>query len=559
MLTVGVGKVSLTEIPPNESEGSAVLATLVIGLREGLEAALIVGIIAAFLKRNGASLRPMWFGVSAALALSIAVGFILQAIEASLPQAAQEGMETIIGAIAVIFVTTMIVWMKKNSRGMKKELEREAAAALGSGTTWALAGMAFLAVLKEGFETSVFLLATFQASTSAGAAALGAVIGIAAAVAIGIGLYTGGVRLNLSRFFTVTGIFLVFVAAGLVVTTLRTAHEAGWISFGQQPTVDLSWLAPAGSVQAALITGVLGIPADPRVVEVLGWVLYVVPVLAYSLWPKRLKLAGRSAQRAMFLAAAVLGAAAIVLAVAVPMGSRPDLPSVVPLTRGGTASFQPQGDSARLVVAKHDAATFRLTGPEPTSHEGADRSWTSTTTTHPTDRPASLDLDALVQVNGGRIPVGIDPVRAPGPYSASWTTTTSVTAYTLGDGLVDASSRARTVVTISGGGLAAPRSFAVDGGRGAWTVKPAAVAASSDAIRAALASAREAVLWKLWLPLVFAIAAIVLALRGIRARRWLSARADAALHSDSPAAAPSVPAAAAQPTTPTDVARSTAS
>jgi len=537
-----------------------VLATLVIGLREGLEAALIVGIIAAFLKRNGASLKPMWFGVVAALTLSVAVGFILQAIEASLPQAAQEGMETIIGAIAVVFVTTMIVWMKKNSRGLKKELEREAAAALGSGTTWALAGMAFLAVLKEGFETSVFLLATFQASNSAGAAALGAVLGIAAAVAIGIGLYTGGVRLNLSRFFTVTGIFLVFVAAGLVVTTLRTAHEAGWISFGQQATVDLSWLAPAGSVQAALITGVLGIPADPRVVEVLGWLLYVVPVLAYSLWPKRLKLIGLAASRAMLVSAAVFGVAAIVLAVAVPMGSRPELPTAVPVTGGGTASFHPQGNSARLVVTKHDPGTFRLSGPEPASHEGANRSWTSTTTAHPADRPGSLDLDALVKLNRGRIPVGIDPVRAPGPYSASWTTTTSVTAYTFYAGLVDASSQVRTVVTISGGGLAAPRAFAVDDGHGAWSVKRATVAASSGAIAAAQASAREAVLWKLWLPLVLAIAAIALALRGVRGRRAISTTPDSV--PDARAAASTAPPAGPQTkpaTTPTDVARSTAS
>ncbi|GAB3803650.1 hypothetical protein GCM10028798_22930 [Humibacter antri] len=543
------------------------LATLVIGLREGLEAALIVGIIAAFLKRNGASLKPMWFGVSAALALSIAVGVILQAIEASLPQAAQEGMEAIIGAIAVVFVTTMIVWMKKNSRAMKKELEREAAAALGSGTTWALAGMAFLAVLKEGFETSVFLLATFQASTSAGAAALGAVIGIAAAVAIGIGLYTGGVRLNLSRFFTVTGVFLVFVAGGLVVTTLRTAHEAGWISFGQQRTVDLSWLAPPGSVQAALITGVLGIPADPRVIEVLGWVLYVAPVLAYSLWPKRLKLTGRAVPRAMLVSAAVLGAAAIVLAVAVPLGSRPDLATVVPLTNGGVAHFQSQGDRARLVVTKQGTGSFPLTGPTPTSHDGANRAWASTTITHPAARPGSLGLDALVKLNGGRIPVGIDPVRAPGPYSASWTTTTSVAVYTFGDGLVDAARHARTVVTITGGGLAAPRSFAVDDGRGTWAVKPGTVAVSRDAIAAAQASAREAVLWKLWLPLVFAIAAIVLAARGIRARRTLSQAADSQAAdslsaTDSHAAVPGIPSGtphAAQSTPPSDVARPTAS
>jgi high-affinity iron transporter len=528
-----------------------VLATLVIGLREGLEAALIVGIIAAFLKRNGASRGPMWIGVSTALALSVAVGLILQAIEASLPQAAQEGMEAIIGAVAVVFVTTMIVWMKKHSRGMKKELEREASAALGSGTTWALAGMAFLAVLKEGFETSVFLLATFQAATSAGAAALGAVIGIAAAVAIGIGLYTGGVRLNLSRFFTVTGVFLVFVAAGLVVSMLRTAHEAGWIAFGQQHTVDLSWLAPTGSIQAALITGVLGIPADPRLIEVVGWLLYLVPVLAYSLWPKRLRLSGSAVPKAMLGSAAVLGAAAIVLAVAVPAGSTTDIPSSAPLTNGGSATFRTVGGhEARLVVTGASAAEYRFTGSSSTRHDGADRAWRSTSAARPADRPATLGLDALVKLSGGRIPVGVDQATAPGPYAARWTTTTEVAAYTLGNGLVDASGSARTVVTISGGGLTAPRSFAVSDAGAAWSVKAGSVAAATEAIAQARASAREAVLFKLWLPLVFGVAAIVLALKGLRARRAISAE-DAASF---PVTAPDVvrvetpPAAQAAPT-----------
>jgi len=516
-----------------------VLATLVIGLREGLEAALIVGIIAAFLKRNGASLKPMWIGVATALALSIAVGFGLQAVEASLPQSGQEAMEAVIGAVAVVFVTTMIVWMRKHARGMKKELEREAAAALGSGTTWAMAGMAFLAVLKEGFETSVFLLATFQASTSAAAAALGAVIGIAAAVVIGIGLYTGGVRLNLSRFFTITGVFLVFVAAGLVISTLRSAHEAGWITIGQQSTLDLSWLAPAGSLQAALVTGVLGIPADPRVIEVLGWVLYVVPVLAFSLWPQRWRPSGAALPRALFGAAAVFGVAAIVLAVAVPAGTATDVPSSAPLSNGGTAVFSSHGASAVLKVTGTAAARYRFDASSPSAHDGADRSWTTTATTHPAHRPTTLTLDDLVDLSGGRIPVGVDPTHAPGPYTATWTTTSRVVAYSHGDdGLVDASSRVRTVVSISGGGLTAPRAFAIDHPGAAWSVRDAHVAAVSSSIAQAKTSSSEAMLWKLWLPIVFAIAALVLGIRGLNSRRALmSAAAIAAAEApqDSPA------------------------
>ena len=295
------------------------LATLVIGLREGLEAALIVGIIAAFLKRNGRSLVPMWIGVGAALVASVAVGVVLMLIEQSLPQAAQEGMESVIGLVAVVFVTSMIVWMAHHSRGMRRELEAEAGEALREGTTWALAGMAFLAVLKEGFETSVFLLATFQASTDAGLAALGAIVGVLIAAALGVGIYLGGIRLDLGRFFRYTGVFLLLVAAGLVLTMLRTAHEAGWIVAGQQRTVDLSWLAPTGSIQAALLTGVLGIPADPRLIEVVGWLAYLVPVALYMFWPQRRRPSGAAAGRLQLSAAAGLVVVAIAAAVSAPV------------------------------------------------------------------------------------------------------------------------------------------------------------------------------------------------------------------------------------------------
>src|ERR1700760_4269527 len=261
------------------------LATLVIGLREGLEGALIVGIIAAFLRNNGKSRRPMAIGVFLAVALSIAVGVTLDVVERSLPQADQEAMESVIGVVAIFFVTTMIVWMNTHARSMKKDLEAGAAEALSQGSAYALAVMAFLAVLKEGFETSVFLLATFSAAQSSALAILGAVLGILIAVAIGWGIYAGGVKINLGKFFRYTGVFLILVAAGLTITALRTAHEAGWLNAGQQHTVDLPWLVTPGSVQSALITGVLGIPADPRRIEVIGWFAYLIPVALFVYWP----------------------------------------------------------------------------------------------------------------------------------------------------------------------------------------------------------------------------------------------------------------------------------
>ena len=267
------------------------IPTFVITLREGVEASLIVGIIAAFLVKEGRSdaIRQMWIGVAVAIALCTAVALILNAVGRQLPQQQQEGLETVVGLIAVSAVTYMIVWMRRHARGIKAVLEGEAASALAAGSTLALVGMAFLAVLREGFETSVFLLAAFQDATDTTAAGAGAVLGLIAAVAIGLGLYRGGVRINLTRFFRLTGLVLVFVAAGLLATAAHTAHEAGWINGLQGQAVDLSWLVQPGTISGSLLTGMLGLQPSPTVIEALVYVLYAVPMALYVLWPDRFR------------------------------------------------------------------------------------------------------------------------------------------------------------------------------------------------------------------------------------------------------------------------------
>jgi high-affinity iron transporter len=272
-----------------EEVDRAMLPTFVIGLREGLEAALIVGIVAGFLGRQGRrdALRQVWLGVIAAVLICIVVGVVLEVVSADLPQAEQEGLETVIGVLAVGMVTYMVVWMRRHSRDLKGELEGQAGAALARGSASALVLMAFLAVLREGFETAVFLLAAFQASTSPVLAGSGALIGILLAVVLGYGIYKGGVRLNLSKFFRATGVVLVLVAAGLLMTACHTAHEAGWLNFGQQRVADLSWFVLPGTPVSSLVTGVLGIQPYPVLIEVLAWFLYLVPLLVYLLWPQR--------------------------------------------------------------------------------------------------------------------------------------------------------------------------------------------------------------------------------------------------------------------------------
>jgi high-affinity iron transporter len=267
------------------------IPTFVITLREGVEASLIVGIIAAFLVKEGRSdaIRQMWIGVGIAIALCAAVAVALDVVGQQLPQQGQEGLETIIGLVAVSTISYMIIWMRRHAREIKGTLEGEAASALAAGSTMALVGMAFLAVLREGFETSVFLLAAFQDATDTTAAGAGAVLGLVAAVAIGLGLYRGGVRINLTRFFRVTGLVLVFVAAGLLATAMHTAHEAGWINGLQGQALDLTWLVQPGTVSGSLLTGMLGLQPAPTVIEVLAYGLYAVPMALYVIWPDRFR------------------------------------------------------------------------------------------------------------------------------------------------------------------------------------------------------------------------------------------------------------------------------
>jgi high-affinity iron transporter len=191
-------------------------------------------------------------------------------------------------------VTSMVVWMRTHARDLRGHLEGAAAAALADGSTKALVVMAFLAVLREGFETAVFLLATFHASGNAGASATGAILGLALAVVLGYGIYRGGARVNLARFFRVTGVVLVVVAAGLVMTAAHTANEAGWLSVGQLQALDLSFLVHPGTAVSAIVTGALGLQPYPVRIEVVAYLAYLLPMLAILFMPTRRRVTARS-------------------------------------------------------------------------------------------------------------------------------------------------------------------------------------------------------------------------------------------------------------------------
>jgi high-affinity iron transporter len=277
----------------------AVLATLpivqfVIGLREGVEAALVVGIVATFLHQQGRrdALRWMWAGVALAIGVCLAVAAVLQIVDENLPQRQQEGFEAVVGMVAVVMVTYMIVYMRRHARSLGGELRGGAARALAAGSAWSLVAMAFLAVMREGLETAMFLLATFQSSLGVGSvgAGLGAVAGLLVAVGIGAAIYVAGVRLDLARFFRVTAALLVVIAAGLLSSAVHHAAEAGIFTALGDRALDLSAvIVPSSdSVTTGLITGLLGLYPFPTDAELLVWLLYAIPVLAFVLWPPSL-------------------------------------------------------------------------------------------------------------------------------------------------------------------------------------------------------------------------------------------------------------------------------
>jgi High-affinity Fe2+/Pb2+ permease len=189
----------------------------------------------------------------------------------------------------------MIVWMRRHARDLRGDLESAVSGALARGSGRALVGMAFFAVIREGLETAVFLVAAFQQSARPALTGSGAILGILVAVALGLGIYRGGVHINLARFFRVTGVVLVIVAAGLLVSAMRSGHEGGWVNVLQGEAVDLSWLVAPGSIRASLLTGMLGLRSTLTVGEAFIWVAYVVPMCLYVLWPARRRRRTRSA------------------------------------------------------------------------------------------------------------------------------------------------------------------------------------------------------------------------------------------------------------------------
>ncbi|WP_275556470.1 iron uptake transporter permease EfeU [Mixta sp. Marseille-Q2659] len=271
-----------------------------IMLREGLEAALIVSLIASYLKRTQRArwFGAMWAGVFIAAALCLALGLFINATTGEFPQKQQELFEGIVAVIAVIILTWMVFWMRNVSRNVKAQLEDAVDQALqkGNNNGWALILMVFLAVAREGLESVFFLLAAFTQDVGL-APPVGAVLGLITAAAIGALIYWGGVKLNLAKFFKWTSLFIIFVAAGLAAGAIRAFHEAGLWNHYQNIAFDLSNALSTHTLFGTLLESLLGYQETPTVSEVAVWLIYLIPALLLFFMPARATVAATRSVR----------------------------------------------------------------------------------------------------------------------------------------------------------------------------------------------------------------------------------------------------------------------
>ena len=260
---------------------------LLIGLREGLEAAMVVTILAAYLTKSGHSkqMRWVWAGVAAAIAVTLAVFAIIYYGTKTLTTVGQEIIGGIGSLVAVALVSYMLLWMHGASKNMKAELEGklEHAIAVGPGSVFVLA---FMAVVREGIETALLVFDTFAYGSSA-TPALGLSLGIAIAVAVAVAMYFGAIRINLRTFFRVTGILLVIVAAGILRYGLTDLQEAGLLPGLHTLAFDVSHIIAPGTALATFIEGIFNLVPAPTTLSMVGWAVYLVIALYLFLRPTK--------------------------------------------------------------------------------------------------------------------------------------------------------------------------------------------------------------------------------------------------------------------------------
>jgi len=253
-------------------------AALVITLREGIEAALIVSILLAYLTQlDRADRHPVvWWGTSLAVALSVAIGALIFIVAGEFEGKAEETFEGLVTLGAAAVLTWMIFWMRRQGARIKSELQHKVDTALMTGGA-ALASLAFFAVLREGVETALFLFGTDRATSASDVAVIvGGLLGLAIAVVLGYLLYRGAVKLNIRTFFKITGGLILIVGAGLFAFSIHELQEAGYLPFLTSSAFDVSDTLSDESGLGALLRALVGYNADPTWLEVVAWIGYVL-------------------------------------------------------------------------------------------------------------------------------------------------------------------------------------------------------------------------------------------------------------------------------------------
>ncbi|MEU6471922.1 iron uptake transporter permease EfeU [Streptomyces massasporeus] len=260
-----------------------------IGLREGLEASLVVCILIAYLVKTDRrdALKPIWAGIAVAIALAFGFGCALEFGSQELTFQAQEALGGSLSILAVGLVTWMVFWMRRTARHLKSELHGRLDAALAMGTG-ALVATAFLAVGREGLETALFVWASVHAaSDGTPRPLLGVALGLLTAVLLGWLFYRGALRINLAKFFTWTGGMLVVVAAGVLAYGFHDLQEADFLPGLTDKAFDISATIPPDSWYGTLLKGIFNFQPDPTTLQVAVWLLYLIPTLALFLAPTR--------------------------------------------------------------------------------------------------------------------------------------------------------------------------------------------------------------------------------------------------------------------------------
>ncbi|MGE5672284.1 MAG: iron uptake transporter permease EfeU [Mycobacterium leprae] len=265
------------------------LSSFIMNLREGVEMALIVAIILAYLARTGLQqyFRHVWAGVGLALAVCIAAGAILFRVLGAHEGSLQMMIEGFTMLVAVGVLTTMIFWMRRASANISRTLRERVDAAVAGNSMWAMPVLAFVSVLREGVESVLFTIAAGE-SSSPGSAAIGAVLGLAVAALFGVAIYRGARFLNLKAFFHWTAVFLIIVCAGLLSGAIREFHELGWIPRIVSYVWDTSGWLSEDSLGGGILRSLLGYDSSPSLAQVLAYWSYLVVVLGLFLRPVRL-------------------------------------------------------------------------------------------------------------------------------------------------------------------------------------------------------------------------------------------------------------------------------